>query len=765
MTTLRTGILKNLIFISFLFIISCRQGEVSLADKVNPLQGTDSSFEISTGNTYPAIALPWGLNFWTPQTGKMGNGWQYVYKDTVIRGFKQTHQPSPWINDYGCFSIMPITGELVVDEDKRLSPFSHAKETAKPYYYSVELHKYGIKAELTPANTSAVFRFTFPKSENSYILVDAYKNGSHVKIIPEERKIVGYAKFYDKGNNADFPDNFATYFIVQFDKDFITTGTWGNGNIFPESEKTGDHVGAYIQFKTNENEVVIAKVASSFISLEQAQLNFDREVKKKSFNQVMNDAKRTWNNELNRVKVSGGTEEQQRTFYTAMYRTLLFPRKLHEYNKDNKMAHYSAMNGKIEEGPMYTDNGFWDTFRAVHPFFTIMYPDMSAEIMQALVNYYEEGGWLPEWCSPGYKDCMIGQHSTSLISDAYAKGIRGFDVEKLWEAMEKGANNEGPIAALGRDGCEYYNSLGYIPYDAGKKESVSKTLEYAYNDFCMARFAEQIGKPQEVVDLYAKRAKNYANVFDPSIAFVRPKDKNGNWQTPYRPDTWGGSFTEGSAWHWTWCVYHDVQGLIDLMGGEKQFVKMLDSVFVAEPTFEYSAYGHIIHEMTEMVLGNMGQYAHGNQPIQHGVYLFNHAGQPYKTQKWIRHIMDTQYNSSESGLCGDEDNGQTSVWYVFSALGFYPVTPGQPEYVIGSPLFDEISLSLPSGKEFKVVAKNNSKENVYIQSVALNGETFDRTYIKHDEIVQGGVLEFVMGPQPNIDWGTGKNARPFSMTK
>lgn len=759
--------MRKYLILSIIFILATYSTAQSYCnvDKVNPLQGSDSSFELSTGNTYPAIAIPWGMNFWTPQTGKMGDGWQYVYKDSIIRGFKQTHQPSPWINDYGCFSIMPITGQLTIAEDERASQFLHEREVARPYYYSVDLLKYNIKTELTTTNSGVVFNFTFPQSNDAYILVDAYKNGSYIKIIPEERKIVGYTTFYDKGNKANFPDNFANYFVVTFDKDFEVFGTWADNKIVAGvKENKADHVGAYIRFTTKDGEVVTAKAASSFISSEMAELNLKREIGTKDFETVKKECKNAWESEMQRVNVKGGSEEQQKTFYTALYRTMLFPRKLHEYNKDGKMIHYSAMNGKTETGPMYTDNGFWDTFRAVHPYFTIMYPDMSGEIMQALINYYDEGGWMPEWCSPGYKDCMIGQHSVSLICDAYMKGIRNFDIEKAWMAMEKGANNEGPIAAVGRDGYKYYNELGYIPYDVNKKESVSKTLEYAYNDFCISRFAEQIGKSQETVDLYAGRSQNYKNVFDPSIYFVRPKDQKGHWQTPYRPDTWGGSFTEGSAWHWTWCVYHDIQGLIDLMGGDKKFIERLDSIYVADPTFEFSAYGGIIHEMTEMVLCNMGQYAHGNQPIQHVAYLYNYAGQPYKTQKWVRHIMDTQYNSSESGLCGDEDNGQTSAWYVFSALGFYPVSPGQPEYVIGSPLFDEATLKLPSGKTFTVKAKNNGKKNIYIQSAKLNGIKFDKTFITHQEIINGGILEFVMGSQPNPSWGIVKEARPFSFS-
>lgn len=747
-----------------LLAVGCGQAS-GPADKVNPLQGTDSSFEVSTGNTYPAVAVPWGMNFWTPQTGKMGSGWQYVYRDSTICGFKQTHQPSPWINDYACFSVMPLTGTLQVGEKARASRFSHDREISRPYLYQVDLLDYGITAALTATNSGAVMRFDFPAGDEAYVVIDAYSGGSEVRIIPEERKIVGCSKYYSRHNSRELPESFGSWFVLTFDYDFETFGVWENGEIREgETILQADHAGAYLKFAAQKGATVTVRTASSFISAEMAEQHLRQEIGRKSFRRVMRESEKRWNRELERIRIEGGTEEQQRTFYTALYRTLLFPRRLHETNGEGQTVHRSALNGQVEPGPMYTDNGFWDTFRCVHPFFTLMYPAMSGEIMQALVNYYREGGWMPEWCSPGYNDCMVGQHSTSLIADAYAKGIRNFDADAAWAAMEKGANNEGPVKAVGRDGCAYYNALGYVPYDVGKIESVSKTLEYAYNDFCMARFAEMTGRPAETVALYRERAKNYRNVFDSSIGFVRPKDRDGKWQEPYRPDTWGGSFTEGSAWHWTWCVYHDVEGLIREMGGDEKFVARLDSVFVAEPTFEYSAYGQVIHEMTEMVLGGLGQYAHGNQPIQHGVYLYNYAGAPWKTQKWVRTIMDTQYDSSESGLCGDEDNGQTSCWYVMSALGFYSVTPGVPQYVIGSPLFPHAELDLPNGRTFVVEAANNSPENVYIQSATLNDEPFDRTYITHDEIVSGGTLRFEMGPEPNEAWGTGPGSWPFSMS-
>ncbi|MCX6326574.1 MAG: GH92 family glycosyl hydrolase [Bacteroidia bacterium] len=755
--------------ISFL-MFACAGNEQQLNNYVqfvNPLQGSNSTVAFSTGNTYPAVAVPWGMNFWTAQTGKMGNGWQYAYTDTTICGFKQTHQPSPWINDFGCFSVMPICGALTISENERASKFSHRNEITQPHYYSVLLEKSGIKAEFAPATRGAIFQFTYPKSDSSQIIIDCFNRGGYVKVIPEENKVVGYSKYYAPNNNAKLPENFAAYFVITINTTFKEAGTWSGQMASAELERTGERVGAYLRFKTKAHEKVEMKIASSFISLEQAQLNFDREIKSFNFATLKNQAAEAWNSRLGRTRIKGETPEQKCTFYTALYRTMLFPHIFHEVDHNGDTVHYSPFSGRTEQGVLYTGNGFWDTFRAVHPYFTIMYPTMSSGIIQGLCNYYKEGGWIPEWFSPGYKDCMIGQNSASVIADAYIKGIRGFDAELLWEAVIKGANNQGP-SATGRSGIDYYKNLGYIPYNVGVRESVSKTLEYAYDDYCIAQFGKALGKSDTVIAPYLKRSQNYRNIFNPKINFVQPKDEKGSWQPDYRPDTWGGSFTEGSAWHWTWCVFHDPQGLINLMGGDSSFVSRLDSLFTAKPTFEYSNYKRVIHEMTEMVACNMGQYAHGNQPIQHAIYLYNFAGEPYKTQKHVREVMDKLYSSGLSdgkGLCGDEDNGQTSAWFVFSSMGFYPVCPGSGEYVIGSPLFEEVTLTLENGKIFTVKALNNSAGNVYIQSAILNGKPFERTFIRHDEIFMGGVLEFTMGALPNKTWGTAYPKRPYSMTK
>ncbi len=733
----------------------------SLVEYVNPLVGTDSDFALSNGNTYPAIALPWGMNFWTPQTNKMGNGWAYMYDDTKIRGFKQTHQPSPWIGDYAAFSLFPETGKLIVEENKRGSWYSHKVEIAKPHYYSAYLSNYDVITEITPTERAAQFRFTFPESDASHILIDAFNKGSMVKISSKERKITGYCR----NNSGGVPENFHNYFVITFDKDFSEVATWkdsilSNGSSIAE----GKHVMAAISFITKKGEIIVANVASSFISLEQAELNLQREIGLNTFEQTKSKAELAWNKEFSRVKVEGGTLEQTRTFYTALYRTMLFPRKFYEIDANNKVVHYSPYNGKVLSGYMFTDNGFWDTFRAVFPFFTLMHPTLTSQIMEGLANTYSESGWLPEWASPGHRDCMIGSNSAVNIADAYLKGIRGFDITKLYEAILKNTENEGPLHSVGRLGVKYYNKLGYIPYNVGVNENAARTLEYSFADWCIWKLAKDLGRPQEEIDRFAKKAMNYQNVFDKSVNFMRGRNEDGTFQIPFRPDKWGDAFTEGSSWHYTWCVFHDPQGLANLMGSREKMAQRLDEVFSSAPTFDFSYYRIQIHEITEMLIANMGQYAHGNQPIQHAIYLYNYLGQPWKGQFWVRHVMDKLYNPYPDGLCGDEDNGQTSAWYVFSAVGFYPVAPGTGEYVFGSPLFKKISLTFENGKIFEMTAPQNNSDNVYINKISFNGKVYNKNYITHNEVINGGKLEFDMGKTPNKSLGTSPESFPYSFS-
>ncbi|MBR5298246.1 MAG: GH92 family glycosyl hydrolase, partial [Parabacteroides sp.] len=651
---------------------------------VNPLMGTQSTFQLSTGNTYPAIARPWGMNFWTPQTGKMGDGWTYVYTANKIRGFKQTHQPSPWINDYGQFVIMPVVGKPEFDQNKRASWFSHKSEISKPYYYEVYLADYDVKTELTPTDRAAMFRFTFPKSDHSYVVIDAFDQGSYIQIIPEENKIIGYTT----KNSGGVPDNFKNYFVITFDKPFTYQATFIDGELKEGNFKEqANHVGAVIGFQTNKGEVIHAKVASSFISFEQADINM-KELGDDSFETLVQKGKDIWNKELSKIEVEGGTLDQYRTFYSCMYRSLLFPRKFYEIDAQGNIIHYSPYNGQVLPGYMFTDTGFWDTFRSLFPFLNLMYPTMSKEMQEGLINTYKESGFFPEWASPGHRGCMVGNNSASVLVDAYIKGIHVDDVKTLYEGLIHGTEHVHPIvSSTGRLGHEYYNTLGYVPYDVDINENAARTLEYAYNDWCIYQIAKALGRPKKELNLYAKRAMNYQNLFDRETKLMRGKNKDGKFMTPFSPLKWGDAFTEGNSWHYTWSVFHDPQGLIDLMGGKDHFVLMLDSVFSVPPLFDESYYGQVIHEIREMQIMNMGNYAHGNQPIQHMIYLYNYAGEPWKAQYWLRQVMNRMYMPTPDGYCGDEDNGQTSAWYVFSALGFYPVAPGTTQYVLGAPLF------------------------------------------------------------------------------
>ena len=742
--------MKALFFLPFLFIACAtttpkqkKQSEpISYIDYINPLMGTDSKFDLSNGNTYPAIAVPWGMNFWTPQTNKMGDGWAYQYHTDKIRGFKQTHQPSPWINDYGAFALMPVTGQLKIKEEERASWFSHKAEIAKPNYYKVYLADYDTSVEITPTNRAAQFRFTFPETENAYVLLDAYFKNSMVKILPKERKIIGYSC----NNSGGVPENFRNYFVLVFDKDFQTYDTWGDDWILLHSDQSqAQHAGAVIGFRTQKGEKVNVKVASSFISLEQAELNLLREIGNDTFEQTQQKALHLWEKELAKIQVLDDNIDNLRTFYSCLYRVLLFPRTFYEINEKEEIVHYSPYNGKIEADYMFTDNGFWDTFRAVFPLFNLSYPEMNQQFMKGLVNTYKESGWLPEWASPGHRDCMIGSNSASIIADAFLKGnIEQNDAEILLEAMLKNATqNEGrPVKSVGREGVNYYNLLGYVPYNVGINENVARTLEYAYADFCIARMAEKMGK-KNIADKYYQQSLRYKNVFDDQTGWMRGKNADGSFQAPFNPLKWGDAFTEGNSLHYTWSVFHDINGLINLMGGKEKFEKKIDEVFNMPPLYDDSYYGFTIHEIREMQIMDMGNYAHGNQPIQHLIYLYNYAGKPQKAQAKIREVMKKLYASTPDGYCGDEDNGQTSAWYVFSALGFYPVTPASDVYVLGNPIFEQIKLQLPNNKEFIIKNTEKTKGNIFVKDIFVNGKKWESYELPYKIFTENGRLDFL----------------------
>ena len=730
-------------------------------DYVTVLMGTQSEFALSNGNTYPAIARPWGMNFWTPQTRKMGDGWQYVYTDRKIQGFKQTHQPSPWINDYGQFSLMAMTGKAEFDSEKRASWFSHKTETATPYYYSVYLADYDVTAEITPTDRAAVFRFTFPETDKAYIVIDAFDKGSGIEILPEKQMVIGYTT----RNSGGVPENFKNYFIIRFDRPFDAHAVVADGKQHETTLRAeADHTGAVLRFQTRRGEQLIARVASSFITHDQALRNL-KEVADKSFETVKTEGRNAWNDVLGRIRVEGDRIDAQRTFYSALYRSTLFPRKLYEIDAEGKTLHYSPYNGEVLPGYMYTDTGFWDTFRALFPLLNLIYPSVNRQIQEGLVNTYKESGFLPEWASPGHRGCMVGNNSASIVADAYLKGLRGYDIETLYEAVLHGTENVHPtVSSTGRLGHHYYNTLGYIPYDVKINENAARTLEYAYDDWTIYRLAKALGRPQEEIDRFARRCLNYRNVYSPEDKLMRGRNKDGSFQSPFSPFKWGDAFTEGNSWHYTWSVFHDPQGLIDLMGGSREFVKMLDSVFAMPPLFDDSYYGGVIHEIREMQIMNMGQYAHGNQPIQHMIYLYNYAGEPWKAQYWVREVMDKLYTPTPDGYCGDEDNGQTSAWYLFSALGFYPVCPASNEYVIGSPLFRKMTVTLENGRRIEIAAPENSVRNRYISRITLNGKDHPKNFFTHEALMQGATINISLSDTPNRLRGTEKEDFPYSFS-
>ena len=713
-------------------------------DYVSTLVGTQSTFQLSTGNTYPATAMPWGMNFWTPQTGKMGDGWTYGYQANKIRGLKQTHQPSPWINDYGQFAIMATTGKPIFDEEGRASWFSHKAETAKPYHYKVYLADYDITAELAPTERACLMRFTFPKTDSANVIVDAFDKGSYIRLLPDKRTIVGYTT----KNSGGVPDNFKNYFVIVFDRDFNTARLADGKKLLAtdKQELQTDHAGAVVTFSCKRGEQVHARVASSFISEAQAIQNLE-ELGNSSFETLLQKGRQRWNDVLGRISVEDTDIDNLRTFYSCLYRSTLFPRKFYEISANGDTLHYSPYNGKVLPGTMFTDTGFWDTFRSLFPLVNLVYPSMAREMQEGLVNTYKESGFLPEWASPGHRNCMVGNNSASIVADAYIKGIRGYDIETLWQAVKHGTKAVHPqVASTGRLGYEYYNKLGYVPCDVGINESAARTLEYAYDDWCIAQLGKALGKPKKEWAEFERRSENYRNLFSKEFNLMRGRKKNGEWQKPYNPLKWGDVFTEGNGWHYTWSVFHNPRGLISLMGGNKAFTAMLDSVFALPPMFDDSYYGQVIHEIREMQIMNMGNYAHGNQPIQHMPYLYNWSGSPWKTQYWVREVMDRLYSAHPDGYCGDEDNGQTSAWYVFSAMGFYPVCPASNEYAIGTPLFAKVSLHLENGKT-TVITDNNTQWR-YIKRLTINGSPDKSNWLTHKTLTSGATIGFEMSEKP-----------------
>ncbi len=715
-------------------------------DDVNPMIGATGPSVFDYGGMIPGVARPFGMTHWTAMTRENKiSVCPYNYSDTMIQGFLGTHQPAIWMGDYGYVSLMPSIGELKIAQKY---PYRHQDEISAPNYYSVKMGEDDrpIKAELTATIRSGFLRFTFPASQASHIVVTAIRSQQFtgfVQVDPKNQEITGYNPDRMSAELGPPLPNFKGYFIIQFNKHFTSFGTWEGETVHAESEQQRGHrMGAYATFSTTQGEVIEVKIGTSFISMDQARANLKREIPDWNFERIKAEGRRIWNEALNKIRIQGASKDDRVNFYTAMYHTLLFPRIFSESGR-----YYSAFDDRVHKGVSYNDYSLWDTFRAEHPLLLLTQPQVVPGMITSLLQMYDEGGWMPKWPNPTYTNIMIGTHADSVIADAYVKRIRGFDLQKAYAAMYKDAMtppdgdqtnrwaDRAPWTAFeARGGLTWYKALGYVPIDK-TDESVSRTLEFAYDDFCVAQLAKAVGK-QDDYEMLMQRSRNYKNLYDPVEGFMRPKKSDGNWDEEAwasREDRKPG-FTEGSPWTYLFCEMQDIPGIIALMGGAQKFAARLDENFSG------------------------GHYRHDNEPGHHYTYLYDYCGQPWKTQEKVRETMASHYHNAPDGLSGNDDCGQMSAWYIFSAMGFYPVTPGSPVYAIGSPLFERatIMLGTPYKKgPFTVIARKQSKKNKYIQSATLNGRSLREPFIQHSDIANGSTLVFVMGPQPNKKWGLG----------
>ncbi len=762
------------------FITSCitesKKSVIHTTDYVNPFVGTDYH-----GHTFPGATLPGGLVQLSPDTGVEGWDWcsGYHFSDSTVMGFSHLHRSGMGAGDWGDVLLMPITGAVQVIPGSKENPdegyrsrFSHKEETASPGYYSVLLKDYGVKVELTISERAGFHRYTFPKSEKSHIILDAghgirdnYRVGSEIKVL-SDTEIVGHR------NSHGFVKNKNVYFCAKFSKPFESFGTWNETDIKSGSKAdSGKYIGAFVNYTTAANEAIEVKVGISYTSIEQARLNVETEIPDWNFDEVKAKALEKWNSALSKIEIEAPDSNEEAynrskkvTFYTALYHSLLFPSTFSDV--DGK---YMGLDSQVHTAEGFTylsDFSLWDTHRAEMPLLTLVDPQRSLNAIRTMMAQYEQGGWLPtpQQFGNSYTNDMIGDHPVAAIVDAYKKGISDFDVKKAYESVRKNATEIPPAdhRSRGRAGLNYYLEFGYLPYDK-VRESVSRTLEYAYNDWCVAQLAEALGKDEDYKTFIA-RAYNYKNVLDENSRLARPKDSNGLWLSPFDPTFVGHGdqrhYTEANAWQYTWFVPHDVQGLINFEGGRENFINKLDTLFTMSSE---------VKETVSDVTGLIGQYAHGNEPSHHTLYLYDYAGAPWKTQNLARKVMDELYHDGADGLCGNEDMGQMSAWYVLSSMGFYPVAPGQNVYAIGSPEFSKVILHLDrtfnNSDEFIIETLNNSRENKYIQSATLNGNLLNKPWFSHEELKNGGHLMFQMGPEPNKTWGAHQEVSPPSITK
>ena len=715
------------------------QTSIDYTQSVNPFIGTDF-----TGNTYPGAQAPFGMVQLSPDNGLPG--WDrisgYFYPDSTIAGFSHTHLSGTGAGDLYDLIFMPVT--LPYKENPQgglgiFSLFSHNDEEASAGYYRVKLQDYNINVELTATPRCGVQRYTFPKAESMVVLNLKkamnwdFTMDSKIEVI-DSCNIRGYR--FSEGWARGQKVYFATRFSRPFKKMEIT-----DADIKLRGEQVGTSNIARFYFDTEEGDQVVVTTAISGVSMEGAQNNLRTEAPHNDFDKYLAETKDAWNKQLSTIEVVGGNADDRVNFYTALYHSMIAPTIYSDvdgkYYGPDKQVHQA--NGWTN----YSTFSLWDTFRAAHPLFTYTEPARVNDMVKSFIAFFEQNGRLPVWNFWGSEtDMMIGYHSVPVIVDAYLKGIGDFDAEKALEACIATANID-EYRGIGS-----YKKNGYIPYNVTDKYnsenwSLSRTLEYAFDDFCIAEMAKKMGKTELANEFY-KRSQNYRNVYNPATNFMQPIDDKGVFQPNFNPDEYTAHICESNAWHYFWSVQHDIKGLIALSGGQDKFAAKLDSMFTYIPAGN--------EELPIFSTGMIGQYAHGNEPSHHVIYLYNKVRQPWKAQKYAAEVMHKLYFNAPAGLCGNEDCGQMSAWYVFSAMGFYPVNPVSGEYEIGTPLFPEMRLNLKNGKTFTVLAPNVSRENIYIQSVKVNGKPYDKSYITHQQIMDGATIEFVMGNQPGEIW-------------
>jgi predicted alpha-1,2-mannosidase len=713
----------------------------SAVDAVNILQGTDSTPAFSRGNTLPIAALPFGMAHWTLQS-QANTPWMFSPSVRRIQGLRCTHQLSPWLDDYGHAVFLPFCGEVNPDPGARASSYRPEDARLTPYSLQLFLLRYRAQVELIPTERCCLLTASFETSDGpkvSGLAFDVPGKDSAITPDPANRRIT----FTSTANAGGAPENFATYYVVEFAE------AWESFDIKKVESGSGRHQPEHqigvVKFKPGA--AIEARIATSFISFEQAKLNLKNELGSKPTAALREAGAALWNEHFHRIQIEGASHDQQRTFYSCMYRALLLPRTFHEPDASGKMQHYSAFNGKVEPGLMYADHGYWDVYRAWYPFMSIVFPEKLGEILQAWVNAYKEGGWLPQFPAPGYRACMTGSLIDSVFADAAVKGIPGFDVQIAYAGLKKHATLKGdPDKGFGRVGIEDYLKFNYLPADR-IEQSVAETVDAAYGDFCIAQVAKAAGQ-QDDYAMFLKRSENWRNLFDPSVKFLRGKNADGTWLSPFDPFTWGSPYVEAGAWQHRWDAPHQIPELIEAMGGKAASAEALEKMLTTPPIFNVGVYGQEIHEMSEMAAVEFGQYAHSNQPSHNLLYLLAHAGRPDLTQRWVRKTMNELY--SPDHFAGDEDTGSMAAWYILSALGFYPVCPGKAEYTLGSPLFLRATVQLPGKKAFIVEAPGNSPDKVFVRSAHLDGQPITGPTLGHTAIVKGGTLRFEMAASAKI---------------